>query len=268
MSNAKDTTSQRLAVITGGGRGIGRAITLRLANSGWQCLTVGLEREDLEKTALLVEEKGHTLLFDECDIATEGGRAVVAALAEGSGCELGLLVNCAARSTAMPLFEQSAETWCDELTTNVSAAALLSSWAIETMKPRRRGAIINIGSVYGSLGLNSWFYDGIYPQDGPAGPTRSPAYHASKGALAALTRELAVVAGQWNIRVNTVSPGMIQTPEREVVPELLERFREGTPLQRLGQPEDIASVVRFLASEEASFVTGAEWVVDGGWSIW
>jgi NAD(P)-dependent dehydrogenase (short-subunit alcohol dehydrogenase family) len=167
----------------------------------------------------------------------------------------------------MPLFEQDVDVWRAELETNVVAVAVLSSWAIEQMKKRERGVVINIGSVYGLLGLDSRFYEGVYPQDGESGPVRAPAYHSSKGGVAALTRELAVVAGQWNVRVNTVSPGMIKTPEREVSAEREVQFLGATPLRRLGQPDDIAAVVEFLASDNASFVTGAEWVVDGGWSI-
>lgn len=94
--------------------------------------------------------------------------------------------------------------------------------------------VINIGSVYGSLDLNSKYYRGIYPQGGSDGLPRSPAYHASKGGLAALTREFAVLSGQWNIRVNTISPGVSKTPERPVISELIEQFCEATPLRRLG----------------------------------
>lgn len=258
----------KLAVITGGGRGIGRAITLRLAKSGWRCVIAGLDRDDLEKTATLADPSRRKIVIQECDLATEEGRISLTQSTETASERLGLLVNCAARSTAMPLFEQSGETWRAELETNLVAVALLSSWAIEQMRSEGRGVVINIGSIYGSLGLNSKFYEGIYPQDGSDGPIRSLAYHASKGGLAALTRELAVVGGQWNIRVNTISPGMIKTPERDIAPELIERFCQATPLQRLGRPDDIASVVDFLASDGASYVTGAEWIVDGGWSIW
>lgn len=266
MDGQSETESGKLAVVTGGGRGIGRAITTRLVKSGWQCLIAGLEREDLASTA--DDTSGAAVLIHECDLATDEGRVSLIRAVEASPHRLGLLVNCAAQSTAMPLFKQSPETWRHELETNLVAVALLSSWAIEQMRDSRDGIVINIGSVYGSLGLNSRFYERTYPQDGADGPERCPAYHASKGGLAALTRELAVVGGQWNVRVNTVSPGMIKTAERNVAPDLIKRFNEATPLGRLGVPEDIAAVVSFLASSEASFVTGAEWVVDGGWSVW
>lgn len=269
MSEQVKSAMTRIAVVTGGGRGIGRAITLRLARAGWGCLIAGLDQEDLEKTRALVTPIGSPAVTCECDISSNDGRRHLTRLADNMDGQLGLLVNCAGRSTTMPLFGQSELTWQKELATNLVAASLLSSWAIERMKENGGGAVLNIGSVYGALGLNAKFYDSDqYPQEGPSGPVRVPAYHASKGGLAALTRDLAIVGGRWNVRVNTISPGMIKDPEREVNSDKMELIRKATPLKRLGNPNDVAAVVEFLASDEASFVNGAEWVVDGGWSAW
>lgn len=148
----------KLAVITGGGHGIGRAITLRLARSGWNCLIAGLDCEDLEDTARAVECEGRSLFFLKCDVSIDEVRRVLTQRAEEAAEPLGLVVNSAAHSTAMPLFDQSPDTWQAELDTNVTAVALLSSWAIERMRPLREGAGINIGAILMS------FRDGLIPR--------------------------------------------------------------------------------------------------------
>ncbi len=126
-----------------------------------------------------------------------------------------------------------------------------------------------VGSIYGSLTLNPGQYDS-FPHDDALGPVRQPAYHISKGALLNLTRELAGAVAPWNVTVNVVSPGFIFTDQsRELLSDAVkERLTSNTPLRRFGETWEIASAVRYLASEEASFITGAELLVDGGWSIW
>lgn len=208
MSERAEIGARKLAVVTGGGRETPRTITLRLVKSGWRCLNAGLDREDLEEKAAVDGVPGEAIITHECDIATDAGRQSLTRLSEGVNEPLGLLDNCAARSSPIPLFQQSEATWRAELETNLIPVSLLSSWAISEMGESGGSVVINIGSVYGSLDLNSKYYRGICPQGGSDGPPRSPAYHASKGGLAALTREFAVLSGQWNIRVNTISSGV------------------------------------------------------------
>jgi NAD(P)-dependent dehydrogenase (short-subunit alcohol dehydrogenase family) len=138
------------------------------------------------------------------------------------------------------------------------------------MRDAQWGRIVNIGSVYGSLGLNNDYYEGRLPWDTPggAGPVREVAYSASKGALLQLTRELATAVGRWNVTVNTVTPGMVPVDAIPMAPLIRHRLEAMTPMRRTGTPSDIAAAVRYLVSEEASFVTGGELRVDGGWSIW
>lgn len=138
------------------------------------------------------------------------------------------------------------------------------------MRDHGGGRIVNIGSVYGSLGLNNTYYGARLPwiTDGNRGPVREVAYSASKGAVLQLTRELATALGPWNITVNTVTPGMIPVAAIPMAEDIRDRLSGMTPLGRVGLPSEIAPAVWFLAGPGASFITGAELKIDGGWSIW
>ncbi|MFD4191814.1 SDR family NAD(P)-dependent oxidoreductase [Amycolatopsis thermoflava] len=257
----------RLTVVTGGGSGIGRAIALRFARDGGTCLIAGLEKSLLEETAEVDASCTRRFLVHEADLATDEGRESLWCAVSEAESQLATLVNCAGRSSRMNLFKPLAEAWRLDLETNLTAIGVLSAWALETMRRSGGGSIVNIGSVYGRLGMNDRFYREVCPVDAQEGPLRAPAYNASKGGLAALTRELAAVGGRWNVRVNTVSPGMIKTPRPDLDEARERRFAEETPLRRMGTPEDIAEVVAFLSSDRAAFVTGVDLPVDGGWSI-
>jgi NAD(P)-dependent dehydrogenase (short-subunit alcohol dehydrogenase family) len=134
------------------------------------------------------------------------------------------------------------------------------------MRERGYGRIINIGSILGMLAPSPMVID--QPEDPDLGPWRSPPYFAAKGGLYSITRDLAAATGRWGITVNLVTPGMIERPERPRPPQIAREVAEHTPVGRLGTPDDVGPLVRFLASEDASFITGANVVVDGGWSIW
>ncbi|PXY17947.1 SDR family NAD(P)-dependent oxidoreductase [Prauserella flavalba] len=199
--------------MTGGGRHLGRAIALRLAESGWDCLVAGPDETELTVTAKSTSASAGTIAVCPRDVASPDGRHTLTSLAAGIAESIGLFVNVDPQEDPR----------------TVSA---LSRWAIQRMSGAG-GSVVNVGR-----------------------------------GLAALTRELAVAAARWNVRVNTVAPGMIKTPEHDVSPEMAQLLCDATPLRRLGTPDDVAAVVEFLASDGAAFVTGAEWVVDGGWSVW
>jgi NAD(P)-dependent dehydrogenase (short-subunit alcohol dehydrogenase family) len=113
-------------------------------------------------------------------------------------------------------------------------------------------------------------YAGLIAPDEGRGPSRQPAYHTSKGALLNMTRDLAVAVAPWGITVNTLSPGMFLTEQAEKIvnEDVIRSLSEMTPVGRFGEPREIGHAVSFLASENAAFITGAELVVDGGWSAW
>ncbi|MBE8722051.1 SDR family oxidoreductase [Sphingobacterium pedocola] len=148
------------------------------------------------------------------------------------------------------------ESWQKNMDMQLNAVFLLSQKVLEIMKKQRSGSIVNIGSIYGVVGNDFTIYEGY-------GGTSPAAYAAIKGGLINLTRYLASYFGKDGIRVNCVSPGGIIDKQH---PSFIERYVHKSPLKRMGKAEEIAPAVIFLLSEEASFVTGHNLMVDGGWT--
>jgi NAD(P)-dependent dehydrogenase (short-subunit alcohol dehydrogenase family) len=181
-----------------------------------------------------------------------------------------ILVNNAGVSGRAALLDYDVDDWRRVMATNVEACFFLAQRVLPAMRDRRYGRIVNIASVYGALGLNAGLYPGMFALDEERGPTRQPAYHTSKGALLNMTRDLAIAVAPWGITVNSISPGMFLTEQAKgiVDDEVIRSLSAMTPVGRFGEPREIGHAVRFLASEEAAFITGADLRVDGGWSIW
>lgn len=160
--------------------------------------------------------------------------------------------------------------WREVVNTNLKTCFFMAQEAIPPMRDQSWGRIISIASMYGTVVLNDDLYSPMSAKDnGNRGPTRISAYHAAKGGLITLSRDLAVAVARWGITVNTISPGgvMVEKVKAEIAEELIRKQEAMIPLGRFGQPREIAYAVRFLASDEAAYITGADLLVDGGFTV-
>ncbi len=239
------------AVVTGGGRGIGRAICLALASRGSAVAIFDRDEEGAKETAALIEQNGGSAFALAGDVAcySEVEELVNKILDLWGG--LDIVVNNAGITRDALLIRMSEEDWDQVLAVNLKGAFNLSRAAARSMMKQRSGCIINIASIVGLMGN--------------AGQIN---YAASKGGLIALTKSLAKETAARGIRANAVAPGFIATEMTDKIPEKIrEEMIKSIPLGRMGTPEDVASAVVFLASPAGSYITGQVLVVDGGMRI-
>lgn len=239
------TLEGKIAIVTGASRGIGRAIAEELGRCGAKVI-VNYNRSS-EAAQAVAEAIGGIAV--QADVSTaEGCEALVAAASDlGS---LDILVNNAGITRDTLMLRMSDDEWSDVLDTNLTAAFRLCRSAAEVMLRQRSGAIVNLTSVSGIRGN--------------AGQAN---YAASKAAVAAMSTSMAKELGRRGIRVNCVAPGFIQTDMVDAMnPKIVDGVKSMIPMRRLGDPSEVARVVRFLCSDDATYVTGQQWVVDGGLS--
>ena len=240
MSGSFCSLEGKSALVTGGSRGIGRAIAVELAAAG-ASVVVGYRSGREEAEAVAVEIGGRAVQADVSD--PEAARALV----EAAG-ELDVLVNNAGLTRDGLLARMPDDDWRAVIDTNLSSVFHTCRAAVRGMMKRRAGAIVNVSSIVGVHG--NW------------GQTN---YAASKAGIIGFTKALARELGSRNVRANVVAPGYVTTRLTDALPEeATETMLRNTPLGRLGSPEDVAAAVRFLCSDEASFVTGEVLLVDGG----
>jgi NAD(P)-dependent dehydrogenase (short-subunit alcohol dehydrogenase family) len=242
----------RVAFVTGAASGIGQATARELARRGYRVVVADANGPGAEATATGLPDA----LALEVDVSDEPAveHAFVAATEWGGGIDL--LVNCAGAVVAKTLAETTLEEWERVFAVNVRGTFLCSRAALRGMIEHGGGVIVNVASVAAFVGI----------------PDRA-AYCASKGAIVAMTKAIAVDHVHQGIRANSVCPGSTMTPwverlmaESDDAEATLEMIRARQPMGRLGKPEEIAAAIAYLASDEAAFATGSELVIDGGLS--
>jgi glucose 1-dehydrogenase len=242
-------------LVTGASSGVGRATAIRAAAEGAAVVNADVRREprtDDVPTDEKITDAGGDALFVETDVTDlEAVREAVDAAVETFG-GIDAVVNNAGRAESYAVTDTDRDNWQGTLELNLTGVYHGCLAAVERMLEADGGAIVNIGSVFGVVGSPN-----------------SASYSAAKGGVIALTRQIARDYATDDIRVNAVSPGFVDTPMlRDDTHEgTIEYAERETPMQRVGDPDEIADAVVFLASENASFVTGHNLVVDGGYAM-
>jgi 3-oxoacyl-[acyl-carrier protein] reductase len=241
----------RVAIVTGSGQGIGQAIAFTLANKGARVVVSDMSEETALETARQIEAAGHETRAVRTDVSDpdEVLRLVEITMEEFG--RIDILVNNAGIARSATLLKLNEEAWDEVLDVNLKGVFRTTRAAARQMIPAKYGRIVNISSIYGRTGT--------------IGDSN---YAASKAGMIGFTKSAARELARHNITVNAILPGMIDTPLLRGIPDkYLQPMIEEIPLQRVGTPEDIAYVAAFLASDEASYITGATIEVTGGWRM-
>ena len=255
----------RQALITGALGGIGRVIADTLAEQGAGLTLLDRPGSDFDSMTREIEERWSVKIRTyDCDLEKDADRAALLQSILQTGTGLDILVNNAAfvgtsdlKGWSTDFEHQSIETWRRAVEVNVTAVFDLCRGLAPLLRQSGRGSVINIASIYGSLGPDYSLYSGT-EMSNPA------AYAASKGGLIQLTRWLATTMAP-NVRVNSISPGGVLRGQPD---SFVSRYEERTPLRRMAREDDIRGAIAYFASDLSSYCTGQDLAVDGGWCAW
>jgi NAD(P)-dependent dehydrogenase (short-subunit alcohol dehydrogenase family) len=241
----------RVALVTGAASGIGRATAERLAREGAVAMVSDVQDDAGEAAAEALRSGGGQALFVHLDVTDEESWRTAVDRVLGEHGRLDVLVNNAGMGDLAPIEETSLADWQRTIAIDQTGVFLGMKVCADALKASGHGSVINISSIFGTSG----------------GFGTSPAYHAAKGAVRTLTKNVALHWATDGVRVNSIHPGFIRTPilDQAKGTEVWDSMTAMTPLGRLGEPEEIAAAVAYLASDDASFVTGLELYVDGGY---
>ncbi|HWH36576.1 MAG TPA: glucose 1-dehydrogenase [Candidatus Limnocylindrales bacterium] len=242
----------KVAIVTGGARGIGGAASSALAGSGATVVITDILDEEGEALAEAIRQSGCRASYQHLDVTDEGAWQAVVDHTVATYGALHVLVNNAGIGTLADCEQETREGYDRTIAVNQTGVWLGMKHAVPAMRAAGGGSIVNVSSIFGAVG----------------GFGASIAYHAAKGAVRLMTKNAALRYAKEGIRVNSLHPGFIDTPMVEVAKgtEMEAAILADTPLGRWGQPEEMASVIAFLASDSASFITGSEVYADGGWT--
>ncbi len=244
-------SEQRLAVVTGGARGIGRAIVMELLGRGNKVAALDLNKEQLAELENVAKEAGFEVMTHCVDITkTEELTAILDKLGKEHG-PVGIIVNNAGITRDKLMMQMDDEDFDIIMSVNLRAAFLATRTVLRGMVRSKFGRVINISSVAGVMG-----------QAGSAN------YAASKAGLIGMSKSIAREVGKKGVTSNCIAPGFIVTEMTDVLPDVVKQgAKAAIPMRKLGKPEDIAKAVGFLASDDAGYITGQVLCVDGGMAM-
>jgi 3-oxoacyl-[acyl-carrier protein] reductase len=236
----------KVALVTGGGRGLGEAISLTLAREGAHVAVADINPSDATRVADTIKQMGQKAIAIKADVSDETQvKAMVAETMDALG-TIDILVNNAGIIYQGPVADMSEDAWDKVLDVNLKSAFLCSREVMPVLKQKKSGKIINLGSLAGKVG----------------GLAVGANYAVSKAGVICLTKSLAKELAPFGINVNCLAPGVIDTEMTKDLPR--EDLRKSVPLRRLGEAQDVANAVLFFASEESKYITGETLNVNGG----